>query len=165
MGIFSTEDFRILYYRRYSRLSKPLSKNRSNCDKLQNGAADVENAPASVFPVACCGVSERTAIKWNNHLTFRRFPAACCRELQLLLYPYILDRSGLDVFVYYRAKKDSIHSNLVIVDCYDSRDRQIQGTRFRLGTDESSLYQGEVRRTKFVLPPGTKSFQFRLPGQ
>src|SRR5210317_2343855 len=29
-----------------------------------------------------CGVSERTTIEWNHFLTFRRFPAACCRELQ-----------------------------------------------------------------------------------
>ena len=43
-----------------------------------------ENALASAFPVACCGFSERTTIKWNNFLTFRRFPAVCCRELQLL---------------------------------------------------------------------------------
>jgi len=53
----------------------------------------IENAPASAFPVACCGVSERTTIKWYKYLTFRRFPAACrseaeipllrgCRELQ-----------------------------------------------------------------------------------
>ena len=50
-----------------------------------------ENDTASAFPVAtrlelvdksCCGVSERTTIKWNHFLTFRRFPAACCRELQ-----------------------------------------------------------------------------------
>jgi hypothetical protein len=43
----------------------------------------IENALASAFPVAtrlelvdksCCGVSERTAIKWNHFLTFRRFP-------------------------------------------------------------------------------------------
>jgi hypothetical protein len=51
-----------------------------------------ENASASAFPVAtrlerldqssstglvdksCCGVSERTTIKWNHFLTFRRFP-------------------------------------------------------------------------------------------
>ncbi len=82
----------------------------------------VENATASAFPVATrpelvdrscrseaeiplqrgCGVSERTTIKWNHFLTFRRFPAATrperhdlssstslvdrsrCRELQLL---------------------------------------------------------------------------------
>jgi hypothetical protein len=44
-----------------------------------------ENAPASAFPVACCGVSERTTIKWNHFLTFRRFPAARYRELQ----PYV----------------------------------------------------------------------------
>jgi hypothetical protein len=43
-----------------------------------------ENAPASAFPAACCGVSERTTIKWDYFLTFRRFPAACCRELQSL---------------------------------------------------------------------------------
>jgi hypothetical protein len=66
---------------------------------LQRDCSD-ENATASVFPVAtrlelvdksCCGVSERTTIKWNHFLTFRRFPAAtrpelvdrsCCRELQ-----------------------------------------------------------------------------------
>ena len=38
---------------------------------------------ASAFPVAtrlelvdksCCGLSERTTIKWNHFLTFRRFP-------------------------------------------------------------------------------------------
>jgi hypothetical protein len=29
-----------------------------------------------------CGVSERTTIEWNHYLTFRRFPAASCRELQ-----------------------------------------------------------------------------------
>jgi hypothetical protein len=33
-----------------------------------------ENAPASAFPVACCGVSERTTIRWFKYLTFRRFP-------------------------------------------------------------------------------------------
>jgi hypothetical protein len=43
-----------------------------------------ENALASASPVACCGVGERTTIKWSKYLTFRRFPAACCRELQLL---------------------------------------------------------------------------------
>ncbi len=42
----------------------------------------IENAPASAFPVACCGVSERTTIKWYKYLTFRRLPAACRRELQ-----------------------------------------------------------------------------------
>jgi hypothetical protein len=42
-----------------------------------------ENAVASAFPVACRGVSERTTIKWHKYLTFRRFPAASCRELQL----------------------------------------------------------------------------------
>ena len=45
-----------------------------------------ENATASAFPVACCGVSERTTIKWNLFLTFRirlRRTAACCRELQI----------------------------------------------------------------------------------
>ena len=42
----------------------------------------IENAPASAFPAACCGGSERTAIKGNLFLTFRRSPAACCRELQ-----------------------------------------------------------------------------------
>ena len=59
-----------------------------------------ENATASAFPAATrlelvdksyCGVSERTTIKWNKFLTFRRFPAvtrpelvdrSCCRELQ-----------------------------------------------------------------------------------
>jgi hypothetical protein len=30
-----------------------------------------ENARASIFPVACCGV---IAIKWYKYLTFRRFP-------------------------------------------------------------------------------------------
>jgi hypothetical protein len=30
----------------------------------------IENAPASAFPVACCGVSERTTIKWINTLHF-----------------------------------------------------------------------------------------------
>jgi hypothetical protein len=63
----------------------------------------LENATASAFPAAtrlelvdksCCGVSERTTIKWNHFLTFRRFPAAtrpelvdrsCCRELQMSL--------------------------------------------------------------------------------
>jgi hypothetical protein len=29
-----------------------------------------ENASASAFPVACCGVSERTTIKWINSLHF-----------------------------------------------------------------------------------------------
>jgi hypothetical protein len=42
-----------------------------------------ENALASAFPVAYYGVSERTTIKWNKYFTFRRFPAAFCRELQL----------------------------------------------------------------------------------
>jgi hypothetical protein len=42
----------------------------------------IENATASAFPVAYCGDSERTTIKWYKYLTFRRFPAACCRELQ-----------------------------------------------------------------------------------
>ena len=31
---------------------------------------DVENASASAFHVACCGVSERTTIKWINSLHF-----------------------------------------------------------------------------------------------
>jgi hypothetical protein len=35
----------------------------------------IENATASAFPATCCGVSERTTIKWNLFLTFRRFPA------------------------------------------------------------------------------------------
>ena len=43
-----------------------------------------ENALASAFPVACCGECERATIKCNKYLTFRRFPAASCRELQLL---------------------------------------------------------------------------------
>src|SRR5210317_2579727 len=55
-----------------------------------------ENATASAFPVAtrlelvdksCCGVSERTTIKWINTLHFEsRFSgtAARCRDLQLL---------------------------------------------------------------------------------
>ena len=55
-----------------------------------------ENAAASAFPVAtrlelvdksCCGVSERTTIKWINYLHFEsRFSGtvARCRELQLL---------------------------------------------------------------------------------
>jgi len=30
----------------------------------------IENASASAFPVACCGVSERTTIKWINSLHF-----------------------------------------------------------------------------------------------
>ena len=41
-----------------------------------------ENATASPLPVDCCGVSERTTIERNHFFTFRRFPAACCRELQ-----------------------------------------------------------------------------------
>ena len=32
--------------------------------------SSLENAPASAFPVACCGVSERTAIKWIHSLHF-----------------------------------------------------------------------------------------------
>ena len=47
-----------------------------------------ENAPASTSPVVPLferdGESERTTIKWYKYLTFRKFPAACCRELQLL---------------------------------------------------------------------------------
>jgi len=42
-----------------------------------------ENAVASAFPVVCCGVSERTTIKWHKYLTFRRFAAGsfnCRRE-------------------------------------------------------------------------------------
>jgi hypothetical protein len=42
----------------------------------------IENATASANPSACCGISERTTIKLHLFLTFRRFPAACCRELQ-----------------------------------------------------------------------------------
>jgi hypothetical protein len=40
-----------------------------------------ENAKASAFPAACCGVSEQF-LKKSEFLTFRRFPAACCRVLQ-----------------------------------------------------------------------------------
>ena len=45
-----------------------------------------ENALASATPSLHerTGVSERTTIKWSKYLTFRRFPAASCRELQLL---------------------------------------------------------------------------------
>ena len=47
-----------------------------------------ENAPASAFLVACCGVSERTTINGINTLHFEsRFSGttACCRELQFHL--------------------------------------------------------------------------------
>ena len=45
-----------------------------------------ENALASATPSPKerTWVSERTTIKWSKHLTFRRLPAAGCRELQLL---------------------------------------------------------------------------------
>jgi hypothetical protein len=45
-----------------------------------------ENALASATPSPQerTWVSERTTIKWSKYLTFRRFPAASCRELQLL---------------------------------------------------------------------------------
>ena len=45
-----------------------------------------ENALASATPSPQerTWVSEQTTIKWSKHLTFRRFPAAGCRELQLL---------------------------------------------------------------------------------
>jgi biotin-(acetyl-CoA carboxylase) ligase len=48
---------------------------------------EIENALASAFPVACCGASEQTTIKWYHFLTFRRFPVPLkrdCRELQYL---------------------------------------------------------------------------------
>ena len=41
-------------------------------------------ASASSSPPEADGVRERTTIKWSKYLTFRRFHAAFCRELQLL---------------------------------------------------------------------------------
>jgi hypothetical protein len=57
----------------------------------KTGKCYSERIPRS--PPEADGVSERTTIKWNHFLTFRRFPAACrseaeiplqrgCRELQ-----------------------------------------------------------------------------------
>jgi hypothetical protein len=122
-GIFSTEDFRILYFRRYSIMQKPVLKNENaESNKIHESSSD-----------------------------------------ELLRYPYVPDNSGLDVFVYYQARRNTKENDLVVVDCYDAKGRQIQGIRFRLGSEEEILYKGEVRKTKFVLPPGTKSFQFRKP--
>ena len=69
----------------------------------------VENATASAFPVAtrlelvdksCCGVSERTTIKWNPFLTFRIPLQRDCSLLQgasiIRARPLVLSRLSVE---------------------------------------------------------------------
>jgi hypothetical protein len=66
--VFSKEGFcRWRFDGRIYVLALPIQCSPSHCPFLLNG---IENAPASAFPVACCGVSERTTIKWIHSLHF-----------------------------------------------------------------------------------------------
>ena len=82
---------KIVTLRDISRLEHHLVSPLNTADRCYPLHLGIENATASANPVAtrlefvdksCCGVNERTTIKWNLFLTFRIPLQRDCSELQ-----------------------------------------------------------------------------------